>query len=153
MCVYVCSFLSEIQWWNKEFDFYFRQSSPFSKINKLKHYIEVQFFYILLVYLTHFAFFLVSVNCQRWDKLLIFAFKLFLLDLVTENPLKLWFVQLMMFLYIIIPVIYISLIRHSSLFTLPLCPSLFQICVQFPFLSTGPQTVSFKGIIELGLKS
>lgn len=42
---------------------------------------------------------------------------------------------------------------HQALSALPLCTSLFQICVQFPFLSTGPRTISFKDIIEWGLKS
>lgn len=81
--------------------------------------------------------------------LLIFPFKFPLLDLVTENHLKLWFIQLIMVLYIII-LLFIFL--SSSTLHSPSLPYLFQICVQFPFLSTSPRTISFKDLIELGVK-
>lgn len=54
-------------------------------------------------------------------------------------------------LYMLLSLLFIFLSSNSL--CSPLCTSLFQICVQFPFLSTGPRTISFKDIIEWGLKS
>lgn len=132
--------LPETQWQNKIFAFHFKWNSPFSKINKLRYYIKVQFLYIFFAYLSLFCF-LICGQYQQPELNQAFSISLLTFPVGLGHwksrncGLYNWWC-----LRMLLSLLFILLSLSSP------CTGLFQICVQFLFLCTGSTT-------GLGLKS